>query len=290
MKRICLMPKAVFLFWLISCAVFMVPKSLEAAPEITDVYIYTDNYSTNPWGMGPGHRVLYGGYVRDSSYAIDHVDATYLPPPASPITWSENLPPYGEEYGGMRSPENFSGLGAGQTWGRVRILATNTQGESTTVDTPELYHPLMIPLASNIRFSNTGLTPTITWNAVRFDHDLNPATPEVPVDYYHLRIYRGDTLAEIFRTQSRQGFTNPTFQAPPGVLSPETNYWVRIISYDLEQVGETQGLMNRSSTYALFITSPVNACECDLNSDGRCDMRDWLLFGQDWGRTDCPRP
>ena len=31
----------------------------------------------------------------------------------------------------------------------------------------------------------------------------------------------------------------------------------------------------------------VDICECDLNDDGRCDMRDWLLFGQDWGRTDC---
>jgi hypothetical protein len=29
-------------------------------------------------------------------------------------------------------------------------------------------------------------------------------------------------------------------------------------------------------------------CACDLNGDGRCDMRDWLIFGQDWGRTDCP--
>jgi hypothetical protein len=29
-------------------------------------------------------------------------------------------------------------------------------------------------------------------------------------------------------------------------------------------------------------------CECDLNEDGICDMQDWLLFGQDWGRTDCP--
>jgi len=29
-------------------------------------------------------------------------------------------------------------------------------------------------------------------------------------------------------------------------------------------------------------------CECDLNSDGRCDMQDWLKFGEDWGRTDCP--
>jgi len=33
---------------------------------------------------------------------------------------------------------------------------------------------------------------------------------------------------------------------------------------------------------------PPNDCECDLNQDGRCDMQDWLLFGEDWGRTDCP--
>ena len=31
-------------------------------------------------------------------------------------------------------------------------------------------------------------------------------------------------------------------------------------------------------------------CECDLNVDGTCDMQDWLLFGEDWGRTDCPIP
>jgi len=29
-------------------------------------------------------------------------------------------------------------------------------------------------------------------------------------------------------------------------------------------------------------------CECDLNTDGKCDMQDWLMFGEDWGRTDCP--
>ena len=30
-----------------------------------------------------------------------------------------------------------------------------------------------------------------------------------------------------------------------------------------------------------------NDCECDLNHDGRCDMLDWLRFGEDWGQTDC---
>ena len=34
----------------------------------------------------------------------------------------------------------------------------------------------------------------------------------------------------------------------------------------------------------------INACECDLNQDERCDMEDWLLFGEDWGRTDCHEP
>jgi hypothetical protein len=36
--------------------------------------------------------------------------------------------------------------------------------------------------------------------------------------------------------------------------------------------------------------NPPNDCECDLNADGKCDMLDWLLFGEDWGRTDCPIP
>jgi hypothetical protein len=36
--------------------------------------------------------------------------------------------------------------------------------------------------------------------------------------------------------------------------------------------------------------NPPNDCECDLNGDGKCDMLDWLLFGEDWGRTDCPIP
>lgn len=34
----------------------------------------------------------------------------------------------------------------------------------------------------------------------------------------------------------------------------------------------------------------ADICECDLNHDGRCDMEDWLLFGDDWGRTDCHEP
>jgi hypothetical protein len=34
----------------------------------------------------------------------------------------------------------------------------------------------------------------------------------------------------------------------------------------------------------------VDIRERNLNHDGKCDMLDWLLFVQDWGRTDCPIP
>ena len=36
--------------------------------------------------------------------------------------------------------------------------------------------------------------------------------------------------------------------------------------------------------------TPPNDCECDLNHDGKCNILDYQLFIQDWGRTDCPIP
>jgi hypothetical protein len=34
----------------------------------------------------------------------------------------------------------------------------------------------------------------------------------------------------------------------------------------------------------------AETCECDLNGDGTCNMFDWIIFAPDWGRTDCPLP
>jgi hypothetical protein len=46
------------------------------------------------------------------------------------------------------------------------------------------------------------------------------------------------------------------------------------------------GTTNRS----VYLEVMAPPCECDLNHDGSCDMQDWLLFGEDWGRTDCHEP
>jgi hypothetical protein len=46
--------------------------------------------------------------------------------------------------------------------------------------------------------------------------------------------------------------------------------------------GNTTRLVN------LKVSDALDAlCECDLNHDRRCDMQDWLLFLEDWGRADC---
>jgi len=35
-------------------------------------------------------------------------------------------------------------------------------------------------------------------------------------------------------------------------------------------------------------TDCTGDCECDLNHDGSCNVFDWFIFIEDWGRTDCP--
>ncbi|MBU2644682.1 hypothetical protein KKI24_08250 [bacterium] len=71
--------------------------------------------------------------------------------------------------------------------------------------------------------------------------------------------------------------TNSTIGQSSPVMDPEDPPW--------------------SDTYTLYPgfwytieKKAANVCECDLNTDGRCDMQDWLLFGSDWGRTDCGTP
>ncbi len=55
--------------------------------------------------------------------------------------------------------------------------------------------------------------------------------------------------------------------------------WITCQGFDLSRI--INGL-----TLAT-ITNIAPPCKCDLNSDGRCNMSDWLLFGQRWGATNC---
>gem|GEM_PF-1471389 len=61
----------------------------------------------------------------------------------------------------------------------------------------------------------------------------------------------------------------------PGGTYSDTITFANIIS----------GSGNTTRSVNLEVVVPL--CECDLNHDGLCDMQDWLLFGEEWGRTDC---
>jgi hypothetical protein len=65
-------------------------------------------------------------------------------------------------------------------------------------------------------------------------------------------------------------------------LSPDTTYAFRVRARNGNGVETAWTDLGSATTLP-----PADVCECDLNVDGRCDMQDWLLFGEDWGRTDC---
>jgi len=59
----------------------------------------------------------------------------------------------------------------------------------------------------------------------------------------------------------------------------------RVEARQFQEVEQDVWVLVNRSTLLHTVSAP---CECDLNIDGKCDMQDWLLFGEDWGRTDCP--
>jgi len=62
------------------------------------------------------------------------------------------------------------------------------------------------------------------------------------------------------------------------------------ISENVALVGAPFEDYNGEDSGAAYLFEITDLCECNLNDDGKCDMQDWLVFGQDWGRTDCNDP
>jgi len=80
------------------------------------------------------------------------------------------------------------------------------------------------------------------------------------------------------------GWTTSTSWNSTG-LSPDTSYSFRVRARNGQ--GVATGWISLGTQKTLL---PADICECDLNGDHKCDMQDWLLFGTDWGRTDCGTP
>jgi len=105
-----------------------------------------------------------------------------------------------------------------------------------------------------------------------------------------IRIYEninGDSKADIFASKDNIVYTY-LGRASGNVEYDLADYGLDFILYiklvGLDNGGSAAGF-DLDAVEAL--NSKYDCCECDLNQDGKCDMQDWLLFGQDWGRTDC---
>src|SRR2546427_7857267 len=190
---------------------------------VTRPFLFTQNQGPNSAGFATGQRLQIGAFVSDALGVpgnIQSVTATALT--TGQPSYTLGFVSVGAIFQGGYS---LLPLYSGQL-GQWEITATNKQGQTASVVTHVLDKPRLIPLATNITFSDKSLTPTVTWDPVLFDDDNNPATPPVAVDGY---------LVRIVTSASDQFFESaflmqPSFKVPPGVLSPGQTVFFRIIA------------------------------------------------------------
>ena len=217
-----------------------------AAPSITSTFLHTDNRQRNDVGLGAGHRLSLGAFVTDPGGPenIASVTATPLSPgqPTFPLTLFDDGPLFTGLYTVIPAP------GYGGQSGAWLITVTNNQGETAQAVTHVLDKPRVIPLVQNIQFSSNGPTPTITWNAVLFDDDADPATPSVPVTQYRVRIATGPN-GEFFDSGP---LATPSFTVPAELLAPNQTVFFRIMAEHLDATESGNPLENRSSAFICF--------------------------------------
>jgi hypothetical protein len=235
-----------------------------ATPIISSPGVFTLNIGPSEinWGGGPAYRFWLRPVVTDTlglenietvtATALDAGQPSYvLEPffvgPAIPI--------------GTFGVSPYDPLYTGQT-GRWQITATNYQGESATLTTHVLDKPRVIPLANNIHFSDNSATPTISWDPVLFDDDLNATTPDVQVESYRVRFMYG-TYEQIYRSGS---LTATSYNVPVGVLEAGMPIYVMIEAFDLDTTEVGNPSENASFTFTEFTPVPEPATMLLLGS------------------------
>jgi len=89
------------------------------------------------------------------------------------------------------------------------------------------------------------------------------------------------------------------WEEPFSTISGTSGGWTKHRDEDISSYAGKKirlGFYHTSGSYNVYpgwyidqvrITGFPHFCECDINQDTVCDMQDWLMFGEDWGRNDC---
>jgi hypothetical protein len=216
-----------------------------ATPVFLDTGVYTENWGDNDAGFPIGHYLAIYTSILDPEGTIPGVIDSVIAQQGTTTTVLPfvNIGPIMDGFYQDNSPYS----GETGTWD---ITATNIYNHSNTITTHDLDKPRLIPLAANIQISDNSLIPLITWDPVFYDHDLNPITDKVEVDFYRVRLVQGP-FQQYYQSPNLSG---PSFQVPDGVLLSNEETLIRIMAFDIDDF--EGALENRSNTFAKFTTVP----------------------------------
>jgi hypothetical protein len=214
-------------------------------PFVAHPGVCTENIGPNPYGIEEGHQLQIWANANDpqGSENIKEVTEKILGAsgPVYPLELTDTGPAHGILYSKFIPYE-------GQT-GRWEITATNMDGYSSIGITHDLDKPRLIPLVNNIQVSDQSTTPTLTWDPVFFDHDLNPETEDVEVYGYRVLIMTSPTNTFF----SGPWISTTNYTIPEGKLTVGEPVVFQIQALDAESAIEGYIVFeNRSKTYFEF--------------------------------------
>jgi hypothetical protein len=217
-----------------SLALFLGWGAAALAQELTIVKLehFTENRGANEAGILSAYQVV--------------VTATVVPSGHPTLVFAEQ--------GGVRQalwhfptssgPDRYVHLrrlepGLRGSW---QIVAERGDAKSTAAWTPALAKPQMVPLVQNVRVTDSGPTPRVTWEL--------PDLTGFDIDRIRVVVRGGKRLYERFLDSLHVSGDLPpsatAFSVPAGALTPGERYVFEVRLEDLEG-GE---LANSSSTYS----------------------------------------
>jgi len=137
--------------------------------------------------------------------------------------------------------------------GTYTFQVTNTSAQNTTSISHNLDKPEVIPLPTNLAFSDYSTTPVFTF----FDPDPTPNVTGLNRKY-QVEIFDFTTLVNIFQSDI---LPTPSFGVPTGLLAFNTAYYFRAVSWDFDPADFDVNSIhangeNRAIAYAAFQPVP----------------------------------
>jgi PEP-CTERM motif len=206
------------------------------AAVISSMSFSTDRYAPNSVGVTAGDRLLWNVQLTspDPCSAVNVQLSRGASGPFTMLLDSSPIFSFCNFFINSTVPFNPLAI-VGGPW---TATVTDTSGTISALF-PLIADPELLPFATNITPSDTGLTPTVSWTM--------PDLTGFDVDDIQFRVTRpgfGQILNQVLPISSS------SFTIPGGLLQDGQTYFFRVIFRDLESAG----LENRSSAYSSFVT------------------------------------